>query len=121
MEAFRCMTRGEAAASAVLDLNWQTWQADGTADPGRFTVLATTAPFDHCNFTVLESFPRAIEEGWKRVLFSMDYNNPSHREMMDMEGLKAWLPGRTTGYSALAAAVEEQKFFETERAPEPAI
>ena len=121
LEALRCLMRGDASASAVLDLNWQTWQADGTADPGQLTVLATTGPFDHCNFTVLDTFSRELEERWKRVLFSMDYANPSHREMMDMEGLKAWLPGRTTGYSALAAAVEEQKFFETERAPEPAI
>ncbi len=110
-EALRCLVHGDAAASAVLDLNWQTWQADGTADPGRLTVLATTQAFDHCNFTVPESFPRSLEEQWKRVLFSMDYNNPAHREMMDMEGLKAWLPGRTTGYDALTAAVEEQEFF----------
>ncbi len=31
---------------------------------------------------------------------------------MDLEGLKAWLPGRTTGYAALTEAVEQQKFFE---------
>jgi hypothetical protein len=43
----------------------------------------------------------------------MDYANPAHREMMDLEGLKKWLPGRTSGYAALEAAVEEQGFFET--------
>jgi hypothetical protein len=42
----------------------------------------------------------------------MRYDNPEHREMMDMEGLKEWLPERTTGYAALAEAVEQQKFFE---------
>ena len=31
--------------------------------------------------------------------------------MMDMEGLKAWLPGRISGYEALARAAEEEKFF----------
>ena len=41
----------------------------------------------------------------------MSYDNPLHREMMDMEGLKAWLPGRTSGYRDLTAAVEEQHFF----------
>jgi hypothetical protein len=30
---------------------------------------------------------------------------------MDMEGLKAWLPGRTTGFGALTEAVERQGFF----------
>jgi hypothetical protein len=32
--------------------------------------------------------------------------------MMDLEGLKAWLPGRTTGFEALTAAVSAEQFFE---------
>jgi alkylation response protein AidB-like acyl-CoA dehydrogenase len=87
-------------------------EADGTAEPGRLAVLATTQPFDHCNFTVSEGFPRDAEGRWTEVLFRMRYENPDHREMMDMEGLKAWMPGRTTGYAALAEAVDQQGFFE---------
>ena len=34
--------------------------------------------------------------------------------MMDLEGLKAWLPGRTTGFAALAAAVDAERYFERE-------
>ena len=41
----------------------------------------------------------------------MDYANPAHREMMDLEGLKAWLPGRTSGYAALETATRKQGFF----------
>jgi hypothetical protein len=33
--------------------------------------------------------------------------------MMDMEGLRQWLPGRTTGFGPLQEAVERQSFFET--------
>jgi ABC-type phosphate/phosphonate transport system substrate-binding protein len=79
-------------------------------------VLATTGPFDHCNFTVLESFSREREAEWTKALFGMRYDEPTHREMMDMEGLKAWLPGRTSGYADLAAAVDESRFFERARA-----
>jgi ABC-type phosphate/phosphonate transport system substrate-binding protein len=111
-DALRCLQQGEADASCVLDLNWQLWTADGTADPSRFTVLATTPRFDHCNFTVLESFPAEREQRWTQTLFRMSYDNPAHREMMDLEGLKAWLPGRTTGYDVLAEAVREQRFFD---------
>ena len=42
----------------------------------------------------------------------MSYDNPAHREMMDMEGLKAWLPGRTSGFAALSDAVQRQHYFE---------
>ena len=46
------------------------------------------------------------------MLFSMSYDKPAHREMMDLEGLEAWLPGRTTGFGPLAEAVERLRFFE---------
>jgi phosphonate transport system substrate-binding protein len=116
LEAFRSLARGDSDAAAVLDLNWDLWTRDGTADPTRFRVLASTPPFDHCNFTVTSAFPAAREEAWTRVLFAMRYDEPAHREMMDMEGLKAWLPGRTSGYADLEAATIEQRFF----APTPA-
>jgi hypothetical protein len=41
----------------------------------------------------------------------MSYDNPAHREMMDLEGLKAWVPGRTSRYGLLQEAVEQQQFF----------
>jgi ABC-type phosphate/phosphonate transport system substrate-binding protein len=110
-DALEALSRGGADAAAVLDLNWQLWSADGTADPARVRVLTTTAPFDHCNFTATPAFSAKRAEAWTRVLLSMDYSNPAHREMMDLEGLTAWLPGRTSGYAALEAAVRDQDFF----------
>jgi phosphonate transport system substrate-binding protein len=110
--ALASLASRESDAAAVLDLNWDLWSSDGTADPTRFRVLATTPPFDHCNFTVADAFPREQETAWSRVLFTMRYDDPAHREMMDMEGLKAWLPGRTSGYDDLTSATVEQHFFE---------
>jgi ABC-type phosphate/phosphonate transport system substrate-binding protein len=112
LEALRSLQKGESEACAVLDLNWQMWQADGTADAQTLVSLATTRPFDHCNFTVLESFPSEKESLWKEVLFRMRYENPEHRTMMDLVGLKAWLPRRTSGYEALTQAATQQGFFE---------
>jgi ABC-type phosphate/phosphonate transport system substrate-binding protein len=112
LEAFRCLQRGEVDACAMLDLNWDSWTRDGTVDPDEFTVLRPTDRFDHCVFTVREDFDAAAERAWLETLFSMSYDNPSHREMMDLEGLKAWLPGRTTGFAALSDAVARLGFFE---------
>lgn len=113
-DALECMKQGKAAAACVLDLNWQLWTADGTADPARHAILATTPKFDHCNFTVVEQFPEEQARRWTEVLFRMSYDNPAHREMMDLEGLKAWLPGRTSGYEILTESAREQHFFEAE-------
>lgn len=111
-EALRDLLAGRADACCCLDLNWQRWSADGTADPGIVTVLATTPPFDHCVFTVRADFDPTRERQWLDTLFKMDYGNPDHREMMDLEGLKRWEPGRTTGFGQLAAAAEALGFWE---------
>jgi phosphonate transport system substrate-binding protein len=111
LEAFRALERGEVDASVMLDLNRDAWEKDGTLDGSRYAVLGTTGKFDHCNFSVRESFARESEDAFLGALFAMRYDDPKHREMMDLEGLKEWLPGRTSGYDALARAVQAVGFF----------
>ena len=111
LDAFRCLAAGEADASCMLDLNWDAWTADGTIDASRYRILATTDRFDHCVFTVRDDFDAQTEKRWLDALFAMTYDNPLHREMMDLEGLKAWKPGRTTGFGPLGEAVERQGYF----------
>jgi ABC-type phosphate/phosphonate transport system substrate-binding protein len=111
-DAFECVRKGEAAACAMLDLNWAGWTSDGTIDADRFAIVAETDRFDHCVFTVRQDVDAVSERRWLDALFAMRYDNPAHREMMDLEGLKAWLPGRTSGFAALTAAVTSEHFFE---------
>lgn len=111
LEAFRCLEAGEADASTMLDLNWDAWTRDGTVDGGRYRILDSTACFDHCVFAVRDDFAEDVEKRWLDALFSMSYDDPTHREMMDLEGLKEWLPGRASGFAALDEAVERQGFF----------
>lgn len=110
-DAFECLGKGDAEACAMLDLNWEVWTKDGTIDTNEFGVIAETDRFDHCVFTARGDIDRSAEKAWLDALFAMRYDNPTHREMMDLEGLKAWLPGRTTGFGALTAAVESEGFF----------
>jgi phosphonate transport system substrate-binding protein len=111
LDALRCLEIGQAQAAAMLDLNWDRWSADGTINPDEYRVLASTEPFDHCNFTVLGDFPKAREKSFVEALFSMSYDDPKHREMMDMEGLKAWMPGRATGYEWVSRAVTSLDYW----------
>ena len=112
LDAFKCLEKGEADASLMLDLNYERWTQDGTVNGSEFETLSVTDHFDHCVFTVRDDFPKDIEKNFLDVLFSMSYDNPKHREMMDMEGLKEWMPGRTTGFGPLSDAIEKQRFFE---------
>jgi ABC-type phosphate/phosphonate transport system substrate-binding protein len=111
LDAFKHLASGKASASTMLDLNWLRWAADGTINANEFEILATTDRFDHCVFAVRKDFPEQVKANWLKVLFSMSYDNPKHREMMDMEGLKAWAPGRTTGFGILTRAVEHTDFY----------
>ncbi|MFN8176788.1 MAG: phosphate/phosphite/phosphonate ABC transporter substrate-binding protein [bacterium] len=110
-DALRCLDAGDADACAMLDLNWDAWRADGTLSAASHRILASTERFDHCVFSVRNDFAKEAEQRWLDVLFSMSYDEPKHREMMDLEGLKKWLPGRTTGFGPLSEAVERQAFF----------
>ena len=112
LQAFQSLARGEADASALLDLNWKSWTRNGTIDSHAYQILTTTAPFDHCCFAVRADFPQDREQRFVQVLFAMRYDDPKHREMMDMEGLKAWVPGRTSGYTLLQEAVTSQRVFD---------
>jgi len=112
LDAFRSVERNEADACAMLDLNWEGWLRDGTIDPHEFGIVDSTDRFDHCVFTVRGDLDGQTEARWLEALFSMRYDEPAHQEMMDLEGLKAWMPGRTTGFQALTAAVDAERFFE---------
>lgn len=111
-DAFECVRTGNAAACAMLDLNWDGWTSDGTIDPQQFAIVARTDPFDHCVFTVRDDLDATAEQRWLDALFAMRYDDPAHRTMMDLEGLKAWLPGRISGFGPLTAAVAAERFFE---------
>ncbi|MFA7330170.1 MAG: phosphate/phosphite/phosphonate ABC transporter substrate-binding protein [Candidatus Delongbacteria bacterium] len=117
-DALLALQSGDVEAAALLDLNWQAWCADGSLDSAAFRVLLSTEPFDHCIFTVRGDFPLEQQQAWLEVLFGMDYSDPAQREMMDMEGLKEWRPGRQSGFGPLGRAVDTLRFFERRAAGE---
>jgi len=42
----------------------------------------------------------------------MSYADPQVRQLLDLEGLKRWLPGRTDGYALLSQAVDGFGFLD---------
>jgi hypothetical protein len=45
-------------------------------------------------------------ELFRELLLAMSYEDPNVRRLLDLEGLKRWLPGRTAGYELLSRAVD---------------
>lgn len=110
-DAAKALTAGAADAACVVDSNYPMFINEGTLDPGATTVLATTPPFDHCNFTVSPALPEERTKPFLDALLAMSFQDSSVRVFMELEGLKRWLPGRTTGYAQLEKAVQRFNFY----------
>lgn len=110
-DAARALASGAADAACVLDANYGVFVNEGTLDPGTTRVLASTPPFDHCNFTVRASLPAQRWKPFVDALLEMSFQDLEVRAFMEMEGLKKWLPARTTGYVQLEKAVGRFDFY----------
>lgn len=109
--AARALVAGEVDAACMIDGNHLQFSAEGTLPPGATRVLAQTAPYDHCNFTALAATGAPLGR-FAELLLGMSYEDPDVRHLLDLEGLKQWRPGRTSGYGQLEAAVAGFGFYD---------
>jgi len=100
-DAVKALLAGTVDAACVIDGNHLAFTREGLVPAHAVRVVLQTAPYDHCNFTVLDGGPPAIAR-FRELLLAMSYDDPRVRPLLDMEGLKAWRPGRTSGYAQLA-------------------
>jgi ABC-type phosphate/phosphonate transport system substrate-binding protein len=47
------------------------------------------------------------------LLLAMSWEDPQVRPLLELEGLKTWLPGRTSGYDLLIRATDDEQFYDT--------
>ena len=113
-EAARALLSGETDAACMIDGNHLLFATEGTLPPGATRVLAQTRLYDHCNFTAVSSAPAGPLERFTALLLTMSYDDPFVRPLLDLEGLKEWRAGRTSGYELLEQAVSEQGFYDDE-------
>ena len=45
---------------------------------------------------------------WLENLLAMNWDNPDHRPILEMEGLRRWVLPQLDGYTSLFEAVKEQ-------------
>ncbi|HLI82577.1 MAG TPA: phosphate/phosphite/phosphonate ABC transporter substrate-binding protein [Bryobacteraceae bacterium] len=105
-DAARALLRGDCDAACLVDGNLLLFAREGTLPPGAVRTIATTPPYDHCNFTALRGGMSASVERFRELLLGMSYEDPDVRHLLDLEGLRRWLPGRTEGYVLLSNAID---------------
>ncbi|WP_292993345.1 PhnD/SsuA/transferrin family substrate-binding protein [Nitrosomonas sp.] len=107
--AAKALIEGTVDAACMIDGNHLLFTREGTLPSNSTRILAQTAEYDHCNFTVLDDAPEAVITRFCDLLMSMSYDDPQVRPLLDLEGLKQWRPGRTEKYALLARAVNQFK------------
>jgi ABC-type phosphate/phosphonate transport system substrate-binding protein len=105
-DAAKALAEGQVDAACMIDANHLLFVREGTLKSGQTRVLAQTAPYDHCNLTVLDDAPKVLTGRFRELLLSMRYEDPDVRPLLDLEGLKAWKAGRVEGYAQLTRAVD---------------
>jgi ABC-type phosphate/phosphonate transport system substrate-binding protein len=110
-DAARALMAGEVDAACMIDGNHLRFVREGTLAVNGTRVIAQTAPYDHCNMTVVDAGSEQLEE-FVSLLEAMDYADPAVRPLLDLEGLTRWVPGRTSGYQQLEAAVDRFGFYD---------
>ena len=108
LDALRAVLEDRADAAAI---GVNTWQAIGRGEllPGAFEALWTSPEYSHCTFTAMPSLSIDRSDEWVANLLAMDWENPQQRPILEMEGLRAWVPPKLDGYESLVAAVRDQK------------
>lgn len=102
-DAAKALIAGQVDAACMIDGNHLAFGKEGTLPAGSTRILHQTGTYDHCNFTVLDG----VETGaFRSLLLSMRYEDPLVRPLLDLEGLKVWLPGRVDHYGLLARAID---------------
>jgi len=105
-DAARALASGAVDAACMLDGSHLLFATEGTLRAGATRVLAQTAPYDHCVFTVLDGEPDRLVARLRELLLSMSYDDPAVRPLLDLEGLTQWRPGRTEQHALLQRAIE---------------
>ncbi|MFI6265882.1 phosphate/phosphite/phosphonate ABC transporter substrate-binding protein [Micromonospora sp. NPDC051006] len=109
-DAARALVAKEVDAACMIDANHLAFVQEGTLPTEGTRIVAQTAPYDHCNMTVREPASAGVTL-FGELLRGMSYADPQVRPLLDLEGLTAWEKGRTTGYQALASAVDAIGFY----------
>lgn len=108
LELLDAMRAGKAPAGTVGDLVWSIELAAGRVDPDQLKVLYTTEGYDHCMFDALPSLAAESRAAFTKALFAMSWDVPEHRRLLELEGLRRWMPPREEGYRSLIAALDRQ-------------
>lgn len=111
-EVLDSLLQGNLDAGAVGESSWAQL---GPSAASQLKCIWTSPPYSHCNFTALPDFDDEASKLFVNTLLKMDYEIPEHRHILDLEGLKRWVPGEKKGYDKIFEAVDKTAYLITQK------
>jgi phosphonate transport system substrate-binding protein len=110
-EVVRAVLDGRADAGAVGSPFWNSVRGERLVPQGGLGEIWSSPLYNHCMFTARPDLDREAERQFADALYGMSYDNPTHRAMLDAEGLRRWVAPHLDGYSSLRQAAAQRGFF----------
>ncbi len=111
-DAARALMAGEIDAAWMIDGNFQAFSQEGTLPTGEVRILLHTQKYDHCIFDFAPHADSTQAKLFTDILMSMKWSDAEVRPLLELEGLKEWRTGRTTGFALLNRAVDDERFYD---------
>jgi phosphonate transport system substrate-binding protein len=110
-EVVRAVLDGRADAGAIGSPFWNAVRTERLVPEGALTEIWSSRPYNHCMFTARSDLDPALEQQFAKALFGMSYDNPTHRPVLEAEGLRQWIAPQLEAYAALRDASAQQGFL----------
>jgi phosphonate transport system substrate-binding protein len=111
VEVVRAVLDGRADAGAIGSPFWKTVVSERLVPEGALSEIWTSPAYNHCMFTARPDFAPELERKFAQALSEMNYDNPSHRAVLEAEGLRRWVAPQLDGYKSLREASQRQGFL----------
>jgi phosphate/phosphite/phosphonate ABC transporter binding protein len=99
---------GEYDAGAVSKHALATLRENGQLQDGDVRVFWASPGYSHCCFTAHREIDDALAQQITAAFTAMRIDDPEHRQVLELEGCKGFVPGTAEGYDILEAAAEEE-------------
>ena len=110
-EVLRAVLDGRADAGAIGSPFWKAVRTEHLVPEGALTEIWTSRPYNHCMFTARSDLDPSSEQQFAKPLFGMSYDNPTHRPVLEAEGLRQWIAPQLEAYAELREASAQQGFL----------
>ncbi|MGQ4809197.1 putative ABC transporter phosphite binding protein PhnD1 [Candidatus Entotheonellaceae bacterium PAL068K] len=97
---------GKVEAGALNGAVWDKLVREGKVDTRKVKVFWTTPPYVDYNWTVRGDLDRQLVSRIARAFLNLDYSNPQHRPILDLQRAKAYVLAQEDDFVGITAAAQ---------------